>query len=70
MLHALNLRVLILDELSEDNGLLSGLKKSDEKVFLVVLPESHQLEGGTRANAHILTHENAGHHYVVLPLLI
>ena len=70
MLHALHLRVLILDELSEDKGLLSWLRKSDEEVFLVVLPDSHELEGGKRANAQILTHEHAGHHYVVLSLLI
>ena len=54
----------------EDKGLLSGQRKSDEEVFLVVLPDSHELEGGNRANAQILTHEHAGHHYVVLSLLI
>ena len=66
----LHLSVLILGELSEDNSLLSGRRKSDEEVFLVVLPESHKLEGGTRDNAQILTHEHAGHYNIVLPLLI
>jgi len=56
VLNSLHLSVLILGELPEDHGLLSGLRKSDEEVVFVILPESHELECGMRANAKILTH--------------
>lgn len=51
-----HLLVLVHPELLEGLWLLSWLREVDEGVVLVVLPELHELEGGLRANAEVLTH--------------
>lgn len=70
MLHSLHLSVLVLSELTKEHCLFTGLRKSDEDVIFVVLPEPHELEGGVGADGEVLAHEHARHHDVVLPLLV
>ena len=70
MLNSLHLCVLVLSELTKEHCLFAGLGESHKNVIFVVLPQSHQLEGGVGADREVLTHEHASHHHVVFPLLV
>ena len=67
-----NLILLLLLELLKGDWLVFKLRNVDQQGVAVVLlsPDVHKLEGGLGANAEVLRHEHAGHHDVVLPLLI